>query len=137
LAGVTSGSTFWGPAIFSGGAVTSAGVGSETVLLATLNIPIFAGTTDGFLILVGDASVKVGVTDGGALGTTLASNSDIKILEGWAETNSFGVTGSNREANVSVIYAVPEPSTWAMLLLGFAGVGFMAYRRRDTALHVA
>jgi hypothetical protein len=27
--------------------------------------------------------------------------------------------------------AVPEPSTWAMMLLGFCGVGFMAYRRRD------
>ncbi len=26
--------------------------------------------------------------------------------------------------------AVLEPSTWAMLLLGFAGVGFMAYRRK-------
>jgi hypothetical protein len=26
--------------------------------------------------------------------------------------------------------AVPEPSTWAMMLLGFAGVGFMAYRRK-------
>jgi hypothetical protein len=29
--------------------------------------------------------------------------------------------------------AVPEPSTWAMLLLGFAGVGFMAYRRKTKA----
>jgi hypothetical protein len=26
--------------------------------------------------------------------------------------------------------AVPEPSTWAMMMLGFAGVGFMAYRRK-------
>ena len=26
---------------------------------------------------------------------------------------------------------VPEPSTWAMMILGFAGVGFMAYRRRS------
>jgi hypothetical protein len=26
--------------------------------------------------------------------------------------------------------AVPEPSTWAMMILGFAGVGFMTYRRR-------
>lgn len=25
--------------------------------------------------------------------------------------------------------AVPEPSTWAMMFLGFAGLGFMAYRR--------
>jgi hypothetical protein len=34
--------------------------------------------------------------------------------------------------NVSVTLnaAVPEPSTWAMLLLGFAGIGFMAYRRK-------
>jgi hypothetical protein len=23
----------------------------------------------------------------------------------------------------------PEPSTWAMMILGFAGVGFMAYRQ--------
>jgi hypothetical protein len=26
---------------------------------------------------------------------------------------------------------VPEPSTWAMMLLGFAGIGFMAYRRKS------
>jgi hypothetical protein len=30
--------------------------------------------------------------------------------------------------------AVPEPSTWAMMILGFAGIGFMAYRRRKVAL---
>ena len=29
--------------------------------------------------------------------------------------------------------AVPEPSTWAMMILGFAGVGFMTYRRRKTS----
>jgi hypothetical protein len=28
------------------------------------------------------------------------------------------------------VAAVPEASTWAMMILGFAGVGFMAYRRR-------
>jgi hypothetical protein len=27
--------------------------------------------------------------------------------------------------------AIPEPSTWAMMLLGFGGVGFMAYRRKS------
>jgi hypothetical protein len=29
--------------------------------------------------------------------------------------------------------AVPEPSTWAMMVLGFAGIGAMTYRRRKTA----
>jgi hypothetical protein len=30
--------------------------------------------------------------------------------------------------------AVPEPSTWAMMILGFAGLGFMAYRRKSAAI---
>ncbi|MDN3275906.1 PEP-CTERM sorting domain-containing protein [Frankia sp. RB7] len=29
------------------------------------------------------------------------------------------------------VSAVPESSTWAMMLLGFFGVGFLAYRRRN------
>ena len=29
------------------------------------------------------------------------------------------------------IGGVPEPSTWAMVVLGFAGIGFMAYRRKS------
>jgi len=27
--------------------------------------------------------------------------------------------------------AVPEPSTWAMMILGFVDLGFIAYRRRN------
>ena len=30
-----------------------------------------------------------------------------------------------------VVTGVPEASTWAMMILGFAGVGFLAYRRRN------
>lgn len=29
------------------------------------------------------------------------------------------------------VAAVPEPSTWAMMIVGFLGLGFMAYRRRN------
>jgi hypothetical protein len=32
----------------------------------------------------------------------------------------------------TAVAAVPEPSTWAMMLLGFLGVGFMAYRKKTT-----
>lgn len=49
----------------------------------------------------------------------------------------FRITPFGSEGNVSIddlsvnIAAVPEPSTWAMMILGFAGVSFMAYRRRE------
>jgi hypothetical protein len=33
--------------------------------------------------------------------------------------------------------AVPEPSTWAMMILGFAGIGFMAYRRKSKLTLIA
>ena len=43
------------------------------------------------------------------------------------------------EYNLLMQSAVPEPSTWAMMLLGFAGVGYMTYCRRkhSRALAVA
>jgi hypothetical protein len=31
------------------------------------------------------------------------------------------------------VAAVPEPATWAMMILGFAGVGYMTYRPRKVA----
>jgi hypothetical protein len=39
--------------------------------------------------------------------------------------------------SLDLVTPVPEPSTWAMLILGFAGVGFMAYRRGNGATLVA
>jgi len=44
-------------------------------------------------------------------------------------TLSTTITGQFVPANWS-ISAVPEPSTWAMMILGFVGVGFMTYRRK-------
>jgi hypothetical protein len=46
----------------------------------------------------------------------------------------FTLVGTNGDADyltISAVSAVPEPSTWAMMLLGFAGLGFMAYRRKS------
>jgi|SRR5665213_1041643 len=40
-------------------------------------------------------------------------------------------TGTNQNFTLVIGSAVPEPSTWAMMLLGFAGLGFMGYRRKS------
>jgi hypothetical protein len=44
-----------------------------------------------------------------------------------------GTTGNTGAIDVSTVTmsSVPEPSTWAMMILGFVGVGFMAYRRKS------
>jgi hypothetical protein len=47
--------------------------------------------------------------------------------------SSTVAAGPDTPISFSVTAAVPEPSTWAMMLLGFAGIGFMAYRRRNNA----
>ncbi|MGA9847413.1 MAG: PEP-CTERM sorting domain-containing protein, partial [Roseiarcus sp.] len=60
-----------------------------------------------------------GVSDGGPF-----SLSEIITLSG-SSGSSFSFNGSI----TATVTAVPEPSTWAMLLLGFAGVGCAGYRR--------
>ena len=40
-------------------------------------------------------------------------------------------------ANAFIAQAVPEASTWAMMILGFAGVGFIAYRRKSRSAAIA
>ncbi len=44
-------------------------------------------------------------------------------------SNNFSVYDT--QFSVTIASPVPEPTTWAMMILGFTGVGFMAYRRRS------
>ena len=64
--------------------------------------------------------------DGNAAHTFLRDSSTGNSFE----VNIFPANSDTLIANLS---AVPEPSTWAMLLLGFAGIGAMTYRRRKFA----
>jgi hypothetical protein len=48
--------------------------------------------------------------------------------DGVTYANSFAPQGIQVIAQVA---AVPEPSTWAMMILGFCGLGFIAYRRKQ------
>jgi hypothetical protein len=57
-----------------------------------------------------------------------------------AEFDQFTTSNGEWVAGVvtvtaSAIGAVPEPSTWAMMLVGFGGLGWLAQRhRRPTSL---
>jgi len=58
---------------------------------------------------------------------------------GWLCDPSLGASGTIRyvlggpQSFASAVAPVPEPSTWAMMILGFLGVGYLTYRRRNQA----
>ena len=57
-----------------------------------------------------------GVTDLTPFTTVLVSSEDENL---YLDNVDFG----------TAVSAIPEPSTWAMMILGFAGIGFLSYRR--------
>jgi hypothetical protein len=87
-------------------------------------------TWDAFLnnVMVGSGSFSV--ADGTVIGFSDPTGFD---------DLRYTVDANNRSApafdsvRAEFTTAVPEPSSWAMMILGFCGVGFMAYRRKANA----
>lgn len=59
----------------------------------------------------------------------LASTSGGEIIKSGSLVTS-GNMSAFQQVRVDTVTATPEPATWAMMILGFAGVGFLAYRRK-------
>jgi hypothetical protein len=79
----------------------------------------FDGTTfdgEGVLFTFGTANIGLIYTDEG-----------LNFFSGDAPGGALFNPG---DVGTLTISAVPEPATWAMMILGFIGVGFMAYRRQ-------
>jgi hypothetical protein len=53
------------------------------------------------------------------------------LLGGTVRFIGVGFASSPVPGTNSVTSGIPEASTWAMLLLGFAGIGFLGYRRSN------
>jgi hypothetical protein len=74
----------------------------------------------------------VSLTSAQVAGDAGGTFSFITVTTGPSPSASNRIFGNLEADSLNVsISGVPEPSTWAMLLLGFAGVGFMAYRRKS------
>jgi hypothetical protein len=131
------------------------GTGANGVALWNIDYSINTGTMTGLTALLT-------ITDGGnTVSFNPLSISDNTINTVGAEQNSENLTfgflsALNFDPNADAIYmfdltltnaatgalvssvqievdAVPEPSTWAMMILGFCGLGFMAYRRKQNS----
>jgi hypothetical protein len=97
------------------------------------------------------AFALVGVFTGGAVSTTpftIGSNDMITVPTGatmlyfgFADAAGFngpsGFYQDNSGELTVTASAVPETSTWAMMILGFFGIGYMAVRRRKCGAEIS
>jgi hypothetical protein len=83
--------------------------------------------------------VPTGVDDWATETLSFTANSTSTMIEFLGDSSQTASRYIGLD-NVGVeVAAVPEPSTWAMMILGFLGVGFMSYRRKQAgpALRIA
>jgi len=108
-------------------------------ILITLAAPVTAlslsfGTFDGSDVtfaLSNGGSVLKGSTATGYVVSDFFGVTDSTPFTSILLTSSDPVLNLNNIDFGSAVSAIPEPATWAMMVLGFAGVGFMACRRKS------
>ena len=112
--------------------------GNSGSLPFTLASGVSAPVGISFSLPTGSLEITSGL--GGFIGPgtfqTLASTlTDENFVGGGGNISASLVSGATPIVTITydfTVSSVPEPSTWAMVLLGFAGVGFGAYRRRKS-----
>jgi hypothetical protein len=130
------------------GTLYSTTLGTETLVLGGPGVTIFSNSNgdqfpyDNRLFVPANAPASTdgaNVTYAGGLVFQTASPSKQDVYfsaynPGPNDTAIFYFAGYDRAygaLDTFTVTAVPEPSTWAMMLLGFAGIGFIAYRRKS------
>jgi hypothetical protein len=112
---------------------------SQSILVDFFGQPLQGGIQ----FLTSDASTSLSDSNGflAYTGDVLFTGSTPApaLITGTFQLTGFGNNTSSATLTVTdtTVSAVPEPSTWAMMILGFVGVGAMTYRRRKNAMLAA
>ncbi len=100
--------------------ITLSGLGPET---GNYNFPILDGNNNTALQLI-DPSVfnLLEIFFSGPFGLQNDTSTSQDVDGSATSTSTFQIV---------LVTPVPEPSTWAMMILGFMGVGLMTYRKKN------
>jgi hypothetical protein len=93
------------------------------------------GAGNGFSIFDGNADIFFPVFDASSADPLYQGSVSAPtfLLSTYALKNSFG----DPMGSLTISAAVPELSTWAMMIVGFAGVAFLTCRRRNRGATLA
>ena len=107
--------------------------GSPSAYMFSPDVVVAAGDQYvAFLSTFGVAGVHTDTTMPFSSGPSLVPGIDEMVFRNnYADSSGWGGFGGNVQFSATFTTAVPEPSTWAMMILGFAGIGFMGYRRKQ------
>jgi PEP-CTERM motif len=127
--------------------VEAGGVERATWATPQTSLSIYWGSIDGNSSNLNKLAITIdGYTLTGAelitLGALGSGNQDAPADNGWVTIKGLGAftqvafSSTSNAFEFSLGSPVPEPSTWAMMGLGFAGLGFMSWRgsRKTAAL---
>jgi probable HAF family extracellular repeat protein len=78
---------------------------------------------------INDAGQVVGFSSSDAVEWSDGKLIDLGVLPGFARGIATGINDHGQVVGYSMFPVVPEPSTWVMMLAGFAGLGLAGYRR--------
>jgi hypothetical protein len=121
----------------------SLSTGSATLYYGNLNELYSVNTSTGAATLLGSTGaagigIDALVTTNGALYAGEVTNTSLEgtiyTLNSSTGAGTLGpvitpVADGNVPFGLAPIFAVPEPSTWAMMVVGFAGLGFAGWRK--------
>jgi hypothetical protein len=79
----------------------------------------------------------VSANGGSALSAFATLEAGLAAGEAYFDIHTGQFPGGEIRGFLQAVTAVPEPSTWAMMILGFFGIGAMTYRRRKSAMLAA
>jgi PEP-CTERM motif len=103
------------------------------VVTPTAQVPVFSISIGSSVFDLTNDVAFISFSLGNVININATTTDPALLVLGFAPLG-FAYVGPNNEFGagfMTVTAAVPEPSTWAMMILGFAGVGFMAYRRKS------